>query len=228
MPTLQWLKQEFDYGYDSGDVLAWIPNRVRRNEERRIGGSYRRVFRHAVLPYLKSDSTVLELGPGRGSWSRAILKYLPQGKLITVDFQDVDRWLRAEEHGGRLVCHQVQNNSFDVIHDASIDFFWSMGVLCHNNLEQIFEVMSNALPKMKPGGVACHQYSDWDKLTQFGWERGSVPREFQSQPDDQIWWPRNSSSRMASLCRECGWQVESPDIQLLRRDGLIRLRRPQL
>ena len=97
-----------------------------------------------------------------------ILKQIPDGRLFTVDFQDVEKWLQPERYDGRLVCNQVADNSFDCIEDGSIDFFWSMGVLCHNNQDHISEILANALPKIKPGGIACHQYSDWDKLNEYG------------------------------------------------------------
>jgi hypothetical protein len=67
MPTLDWLRAEFQYGYDSGDVLARLPGFVRFREERAIGGSYRKVFLNAAAPYLRPESRVLELGPGKGS-----------------------------------------------------------------------------------------------------------------------------------------------------------------
>ncbi|MFK7767568.1 MAG: methyltransferase domain-containing protein [Mariniblastus sp.] len=225
MPTTEWLKKEFDYGYDSGNVLGLLPNKVRRSEEQRIGGSYRRVFKQAILPYLKPDSTVMELGPGNGAWSRAILKHIPNGRLITVDYQDVAQWLKPEQYEGRLTCHQVTNNSFSDIEDQSIDFFWSMGVLCHNNRKHIGEILTNAIPKLKVGGYACHQYANWDKLDRYGWRRGGVPTEFREQKDDDIWWPRNSQSAMVELSSKAGWKVMKPDMGLLRRDGIIQLRR---
>ncbi len=225
MPTTDWLKKEFDYGYDSGNVLGMLPNKVRRSEEKRIGGSYRRVFKHAILPFLKLDSTVMELGPGNGAWSRAMLKHIPDGKLITVDYQDVTRWLEPERYNGRLVCNRVTDNTFSCIEDNSIDFFWSMGVLCHNNKQHIREILGNAFPKMKPGGIACHQYANWDKLDRYGWRRGGVPTEFRDMQDDEIWWPRNSESRMLSLSNNAGWKVIKSDMGLLRRDSIIQLMR---
>jgi SAM-dependent methyltransferase len=226
MPTISWLKKEFDYGYDSGDVLAVFPNRIRRSEEKKIGGSYRKVFQRAVRPHLKQDSVVLELGPGNGSWSRAILKHIPHGRLITVDYQDVTDWLKPEVYEGRLVCHQVTDSTFSCIEDDSIDFFWSMGVLCHNNQAHIKDIMRNALRKLRPGGAACHQYADWNKLSDYGWDRGGVPSEFQSLDDDEIWWPRNSQEEMSRIAQNCGWQVESADLGLVDRDSIILLRRP--
>lgn len=152
MPTLEWLKQEFGYGYDSGNVLSWIPSRVRRSEERRSGGSYRRVFRQGLLPYLSARAKVLELGPGKGSWSRAILQHIPDGELHTVDFQDVSVWLRPDAYQGRLICHRVQDNSFNGVPDAYFDVFWSFGVLCHNDASSILDILRSARCKMKPGG----------------------------------------------------------------------------
>jgi hypothetical protein len=225
VPTQAWLKSEFVYGYKSGNILAWLPDRRRRGEEKRSGGSYRRVFRKAVLPHLRSDSVVLELGPGAGSWSEAILKCIPEGVLYTIDFQDVTKWLRPDRCGGRLICYKVDDNSFSCIKDNAVDFFWSFGVLCHNNADHVMEILENALPKMKLGGVACHHYADWEKLDSYGWQRGGVPPDFKEKLDDEIWWPRSSQHAMQQIAERAGWEVLSPDLDLLGRDGLILMRR---
>jgi hypothetical protein len=227
MPRLEWLRKEFNYGYDSGNVLSFFARGRRRQEEQRCGASYRSVFMGAARPYIKGNSTVMELGPGAGSWSRAILKYVPQGKLITVDFQDVTQWLHPERYDGRLKCCQVTDNSFSCIPDGSVDFFWSFGVLCHNNTIHVEEILRNALPKMKPGGFAAHQYADWDKLEIFGWgEKSTIPAEFKDKPDEEIWWPRNNRATMVGLAGKAGWQVVEADMGLVKRDGLILLRAP--
>ncbi len=225
MPTINWLKSEFDYGYDSGNVTAFFANRVRRREERRIGGSYRKVFKEAVQPFIKSDSAVMELGPGKGSWSRSILDIVQEGSLTTVDFQDVTPWLRPQQHGGRLKCHQVTDNSFECIDDHSIDFFWSMGVLCHNNQGHIREILENSLWKVKRGGYSCHQFADWKKLDSYGWHKGGVPEEFKRKPDDEIWWPRNDTETMSKIATDAGWHVKVADLGILKRDGLMLLQR---
>lgn len=226
MPTLAWLKREFNYGYDSGNVLSRIPNLRRWREQKVCGGSYRRVFLEAVLPYLRPDANVLELGPGRGSWSRAILQHLPRGQLQTVDFQDVSRWLTPAKWSGRLICHQVDDNSLRGTPDQHFDLFWSFGVLCHNNNDAILEILTSALPKMKPGGYAVHQFGDWKKLDAFGWERGHIPVEFKQKPDDEIWWPRNDQDKMRRVANAAGWHVVSLDLGLLQRDAIMVLQAP--
>ena len=222
MPTLDWLKKEFDYGYSSGEVLAERPDEQRMLEERRIGGSYRYFFTKAVLPLLKEGMHVLELGPGAGSWTRALLS-VPGITVHTCDFQDVTPWLKPEEYAGRLICHQVTDNSFSCIEDESIDLFFSFGVLVHCNQPLIEEILQNALKKVKPAGTALHNYNDWKKLDTYGWEQGGIPTSFASLPDDQIWWPRNTAQDMQALAQRAGWMVTNPDMGYFKRDGIILL-----
>lgn len=227
MATVEWLKQEFHYGYDSGNVLLPEPDAVRASEEKVFGGSYRRVALEAMAPFLRGDTKALELGPGKGSWTNALLKFLPQGEVHVLDFQDVRPWLRPETFAGRLVCHVVRDNSFCEVPEGYFDFFWSFGVLCHCNVALIEVILANSLSRLKPGGEAVLQHGDWKKLERFGWEKGGVPLEFKELPDDKMWWPRNDTDTMVRLALRTGWEVLVPDMDLSGRDGMIRLRRPR-
>lgn len=224
MPSLEWMRQEFDYGYSSGNVLADPPDPHRLKEEAMIGGSYRRVFLDIVAPLLRPDMTVLELGPGGGSWTRALLEHLPEGRLHTVDFQDIGRWIDIPSYNGRLVHHQVQDNEFTSVSDGSFDFFFTWGVICHWAQGDIEHILRRVKPKMKPGAQAVLNYAAWEKLDRYGWERGGVPVSFQSLPDEEMWWPRNSVAEMSDLCRRAGWTVLAADLNAVERDGVIHLR----
>ncbi len=226
MATQEWLKRAFAEGYDSGDVLSEPPDPARAAEERAIGGSYYEVFQKAIVPYLARDSRVLEVGPGKGSWTRALLSCIPDGVLHTVDFLDVTPWLRPELYGGRLVCHTVHDNSFGRMPRDHFDFLWSFGVLCHTNVEHIAEILACSRPALKPGGIAVHQYGDWSKLDAWGWDTFAMPETFKSMPDDEIWWPRNTRETMARLAGNCGWTVLVDDLALLKRDSIIVLQKP--
>jgi hypothetical protein len=140
-----------------------------------------------------------------------------------VDYLDVTPWLQPERYGGRLVCHRSSDNSFDAVPDAAFDFFFSFGVLCHNNGQHVAEILAHSRPKMKPGGMAVHQYGEWSKLDAEGWERSGIPTAFKGLADDEIWWPRNSAAAMTRLAERAGWTVVTSDLRLLRRDGIILL-----
>lgn len=222
MPTVDWLKKEFDYGYSSGNVLAIQPDAHRLKEERVIGGSYRRFFLEGVLPFLKPGMHVVELGPGNGSWTRALLS-VPDIRVTTCDFQDVTKWLKPECYDGRLVCHRVTDNSFSCIADNSVDVFFSFGVLVHCNKNLIAEILKNILGKMKHDGVAIHNFGDWNKLEKFGWELAGIPLSFKDLPDDDIWWPRNTTQEMNELAESSGWITCVNDMHFFKRDGVALL-----
>ncbi len=225
MPTVEWLKQEFHYGYRSGDILSQTPDEQRAKEERVIGGSYKYFFIKKVLPFLTESSKVLELGPGGGDWTRALLQSMPEGLVHTCDFQDVRPWLQPESYAGRLQCHQVTDNSFSCVDDNFFDVFFSFGVLVHCNKELIVEILHNALPKIKPGGHAILNYNCWEKLANYGWENGGIPVKFQQLSDDEIWWPRNSVAEMEAMALRAGWAVLEKDMNCFKRDGIIVLQR---
>jgi hypothetical protein len=217
----EWLKTGFQHGYDSGDVLAEVPNSVRLREEVLIGGSYREAFFKACFPYLRPDSRVLEIGPGRGSWTRAILEHLPDGVLETVDFADCTPWLQPERYGGRLICHRTNDFSLDCVPDDRFDFIWSFGVLCHHTIEQIAGVLASSFRKARRGACAVHEYAEWMKL----YRSGRIGQIGELVDDNSHWWPSNSKESMAAAARAAGWRVIHDDLDLFERDGVIVLKK---
>jgi SAM-dependent methyltransferase len=223
MAKMEWIKTAFSAGYDSGDVLAEIPTGNRLKDEVKIGGSYREVFRKAIFPFLRRDSRVLEIGPGKGSWTRAMLAFLPEGSVTAVDFVDVTQWLDPSQYHGRLILHQVEDFDLECVPDDHFDFIWSFGVLCHHTVEQIGRVFSATLRKIKSGGVAVHDYGDWNKIYRSG-RIGRFERLF-DLPDEEVWWPYNTKEATAATARQAGWEVIFDDLNLCERDGLIVLKR---
>ncbi len=222
MPTQEWLKKEFSYGYDSGNIEDSLANKQREQEESRIGGSYSEIATKLLKKYVKEDSNILELGPGRGSWSKVILNILEKkGSLSTLDFQDVSKWLNKDDYKAALHTHQIDSNSYECLEDNTYDLFWSFGVLCHNNIDSIYQIMHNIYQKMKKGAILIHQYADWDKLDSYGWDKGAVPKKFKNQRDDEIWWPRNNKTVMRTILEANGYEVIQIDCELTLRDSIF-------
>lgn len=222
MADLEWMRKTFGDGYDSGDILGAQLDPVRVREEALIGGSYREFFAKAVLPFLRPDSRVLELGPGRGSWTRALLAHLPQGEVHAVDLLDVSEWLEPSEFGGRLTLHQVDGFHLDGVPDERFDLFFSFGVLCHHATPQIADVLAAGREKVRRGAVAVHQYGDWDKLYASG--RIVAFPELALRTDEESWWPFNTRATMRAVAEAAGWTVLWDDLDLFRRDGVCVLK----
>lgn len=226
MPTVEWLKKEFSYGYDSGDVESDVIDKQRRKEELVIGGSYKVVANELLKNKIKHNFNVLELGPGRGSWSKVILNILSEeGSLSTLDFQDISQWLDKKKHNNKLITYQINSNDYNFLKNNYYDFFWSFGVLCHNNIDSIYQIMHNVYPKMKKGALLIHQYSDWDKLERYGWKKGAIPKEFKNKIDDEIWWPRNNQIVMKTILEANGYEVLESDCGMVDRDSIFIARK---
>lgn len=222
MPTAEWLKKEFSYGYDSGDIQSDRIDKRRKQEESKIGGSYSKVAEELLRKRVKPDSHVLELGPGRGSWSKVILNILEEGgQLSTLDFQNVSEWLNPEQYNGKLTNYQIDSNNYSFLKDNTFDLFWSFGVLCHNNIDSIYQIIHNVYPKLKKGAFVIHQYADWDKLEKYGWENGAIPLAFREKKDDEIWWPRNNQKVMQTILEANGFEVLQIDCGLVERDSIF-------
>lgn len=223
MADLAWMRTTFAEGYDSGDVLAPLPDPTRVREEALIGGSYREFFLKAVLPFLRPDSRVLELGPGRGSWTRALLAHVPRGEVHAVDILDVSQWLDPAAYDGRLTLHRSDGFDLSAVPDGAFDLFFSFGVLCHHGTAQIRRLLAAALPKMRPGGVGVHQYGEWSKMYASG-RMVAYPDLPTRESDEESWWPFNTRDAMRATAEAAGWVVLWEDLDLFVRDGVCVLK----
>lgn len=221
MPTIEWLKEEFHYGYSSGDILNQEKDLQRESEERKIGGLYKDVIEKLLKVYIKPEFNVLELGPGRGSWSNVILNILNEkGNFNTLDFQDVSQWIDPDGYSAKVKHFRVDSLDYSFLDDDYYDLFWSFGVLCHNNIDSIYQIIHNIYPKMKKGSILIHQYADWEKLESYGWENGAIPMNFKNKRDDQIWWPRNNKKIMQTILEANGFEVVEIDCNIVKRDSI--------
>ncbi len=124
MPTIDWLKKEFHYGYSSGDILNQEKDLQRESEEQKIGGLYKEVIDKLLKVYIKPEFNVLELGPGRGSWSNVILNILNEkGNFNTLDFQDVSQWIDPDVYCAKVKHFKVESLDYSFLADDYYDLF---------------------------------------------------------------------------------------------------------
>jgi SAM-dependent methyltransferase len=176
MPSIEWNRgwqrdfQEFRekhpdevYGIQWGDPeVRGIRYRLRRLLHPSYGpGPLYKVVDRYIRPYVKASSTVLEIGPGGGRWTRYLI---PAERIICVEisseFFDV---LRATFPGARLEFYQTQGYELAGIIDSSVDFVFTFGTFVHTEPEEISQYMVHIRRVLKPGGIAVLQYSDKHK-----------------------------------------------------------------
>lgn len=124
------------------------------------------IYLACIKPYVSAQTTVLEIGCGRGAYSRLLL---PAKHLYCLDA------LGAEHNGfyeyvGRhpnVEYHQVADFSLREIPLDSIDLAFSYDALCHCSFPGITEYATSLFPRMRPGAHGFWMVADYHKYNAF-------------------------------------------------------------
>ncbi|MGC9224810.1 MAG: class I SAM-dependent methyltransferase [Terracidiphilus sp.] len=159
------------------------------------------IYLSCIRPYVTPDTVALEVGPGRGAWSKAIL-HRNCRKLYAVDVVDAEqtgfwRYIGNDSPAEYIVAQDLQ---LPGVPDNAIDFFFCFGVFCHLKPEMCEEYLFSIHRKMKRGGRGFLMIADFDKYEKCRAEaeRLSLGRFFAAQRR-RVWLP-------AKLGYELAWR----------------------
>lgn len=135
-------------------------------------------LQEVVYPYLTECSSVCEIGPGTGRWSRCLIPHLPQGELHLVDQSPwMARFLtRYFTRAPRVYAHVGDGLSLPFPRDGWLDIVFSANTFVALTLGVITLYVQDFARVLKPGGYAVVDYLDPGTVE--GWEH------LQTQPRD--------------------------------------------
>jgi SAM-dependent methyltransferase len=115
-----------------------------------------------IKPYVHADTVALEIGPGRGAWTRALL---PAREVWCLDA------LSAEHNGfweyvgkqSHVRYFKVEDFECNELPDNHFDYVFSFGCLCHVSFDGITAYLTNLRRKLKPGANCFLFVADYDK-----------------------------------------------------------------
>lgn len=118
-----------------------------------------------IRPYVKSDSVVIEIGPGRGAWTRAIAELKPR-HIYAVDAAPAEHTGFWNYLGKRSNVDYIVADDFSLsgIPDNSADYFFSFGCFCHLRPEMCEAYVASLARKIKAGGRGFLMIADYDKF----------------------------------------------------------------
>jgi len=119
------------------------------------------VKNHFLIPYVTPRTTVLEIGPGGGRWTRYLLA---ARTVYAVDYhQELLDELGVNFRADNLIS--IKNNGTDLpgVPPESIDFVFSFGVFVHLDLDLIDAYLGSFKSVLKSGGSIVLQYADKTK-----------------------------------------------------------------
>lgn len=135
------------YGLEWGDPEVSPPLRYIRD--------------HFLQPYISSETTVVEIGPGGGRWTRYMLN---AKQIYAVDYhQELLDELKSNFDSARIIFLKNDGDNFPNVPNESVDFVFSFGTLVHLDIDIIDRYLKNIKPLLKPESNVVLQYSDKTK-----------------------------------------------------------------
>ncbi|MEX0833069.1 MAG: class I SAM-dependent methyltransferase [Actinomycetota bacterium] len=157
-----------------------------------------------VLPYILGDSTIVEIGPGGGRWTRYLLACR---RLYAVDtHQELLDELSASVRSDNVVLIKNNGANFPGVPAGSVDFVFSFGCFVHLDAPVIEEYLKNLRPILKPGANVVIQYSDKTKI---------MARENDG-------FSENDPERMRTMVSQAGYTILEEDLTTLWHSSIIR------
>ena len=118
----------------------------------------------SIKPYINQQSIVLEIGPGRGAFTKAILEHHPK-EVWCLDAVSAEENNFFEYTGKRenVKYFQVEDFSCSMLPEDHFNYFFSFGALCHVSFDGITKYLTNLYPKLKKGAECFIMVADYDK-----------------------------------------------------------------
>lgn len=160
MEELESFQQLWQGGYFEGDPL----HPISRSSYGDLGyiSTLHATYLRCIKPYVRKDTVAVEIGPGRGAWTRAMLSAKEVYALDAL----------PEEHNGfyeylgypsHVKYFQVADFRCHMLPENHFDFMFSFGCLCHVSFEGIQEYAVHLFPKLKSGSNCFWMVADYEK-----------------------------------------------------------------
>lgn len=159
---------------------------------------------HFLRSHISPETTVLEIGPGGGRWTR----YLLEAKLVyAVDYhEELLEELRKTVRSGNVRFIRNNGTDFPGVPAASVDFVFSFGTFVHLDIDLIEAYLRNLRPVLKQDANVVLHYSDKTKpLAQAN-----------------AGFSENDPDRMRRLVQAGGYRILEEDTKTLWHSSLVR------
>lgn len=246
---LESFKNIWKGGYFEGDPL----NPMAKSGYGQLGfiSTLHTTYLRCIKPYVNSATVSLEIGPGKGAWTRSLL---PSKEVYVLDAlpEEHNRFFEYLGHPKNVRYFQIKDFKCDMLPEKYFDYMFSFGCLCHVSFEGIREYAVNIYPKLKRGSNCFWMVADYDKynsaisnLHDLSIWTAMMPRRrkylplkwlfeylmkkdtLQSiRPDENDQpqpgrWYHAGIERTCSMLKEVGYQIVDPDVGTCLRDPII-------
>ncbi|HXG86591.1 MAG TPA: class I SAM-dependent methyltransferase [Pyrinomonadaceae bacterium] len=212
-------------------------------------------YLRCIKPYIKPETAALEIGPGRGAWTRTMLgaKEIWTLDALSAEYNQFFEYLN---HPKNVKYFQVADFECNELPEKRFDYMFSFGCLCHISFEGVGEYAKNIFPKLKSGANCFWLVSDKKKYNDFVanqekfdiWQ-GLAPKRKSLAPlkivfetvsratkpafrkvddftDGQGHWYEAGTQRTGEMLEKIGYKVLDTDVGTSPRDPIMHFIKP--
>lgn len=212
-------------------------------------------YLRCIKPYIHPETVALEIGPGRGAWTKTMLgaKEVWALDALSAEHNRFFEYLNFPENAKYF---QVTDFECRELPDEHFDYMFSFGCFCHISFDGISEYAKNVFPKMVPGancfwliGDRGKYHSLVDNKERFDIWRGLAPKRSQLMPirkafeaissiskpafithddfaDGKGQWHDAGLDRTCSMLERTGFKILDRDVGTIPRDPIIHFIKP--
>lgn len=114
-----------------------------------------------IKPYINETTVALEIGPGRGAWTKALLNS-KEVQVLDALSEKHNRFFEYLNYPQNVVYHHVKNFDCKMLPENHFNYMFSFGCLCHVSFEGISEYAKNIYSKLKAGSNCFWMIADFD------------------------------------------------------------------
>jgi hypothetical protein len=208
-------------------------------------------YLRCIKPYLNDHTVALEIGPGRGAWTKTLLNSKEVYVLDALS-EEHNKFFEYLGNPKNVKYIKVQDFKCKVLPVDHFNFMFSFGCLCHISFAGITEYAINLYPKLKHGCNCFWMIADYDKynkavLDQGRWSiydaivpsrRRNIPLKWLLKSFSGIQklellskeegeeptpgrWYHAGIDKTCSMLRKAGYKIIDPDVGTIPRDPII-------
>jgi hypothetical protein len=213
-------------------------------------------YLRCVKPYVNQHTVSLEIGPGRGAWTKTLL---PSKEVYALDALPEERngFFKYLGYPKNVQYFHVRDFKCEMLPNNFFDYMFSFGCLCHVSFDGIREYAVNIHPKLKSGSNCFWMVADYNKynntisnlkdlsiwstlmpggrrylplkwLLSYLIKRENLQFIHADGDDDPLArrWYHAGIERTCTMLEKSGYQIIDPDVGTLNRDPIIHFVKP--
>lgn len=156
MPDIVWNKKVWDVAY------TWEKDGDEWSQQAEFCGvPYEKwkdqLVRTFMVPNMRPESTVLEIGPGHGRWSALIPHRIPKGTLHLVDLSPacIEFCKKRLAAHANVQYHVNDGRTLGMLSEKSVDFVWSFDTFVHIEEPELRSYARDLHRVMKPQSMGA-------------------------------------------------------------------------